>query len=386
MMQRKNTTHIENSKNAGQNMRPEYSPSTAPTAREMADAMGLGLNLGNTMESYEAKNCGDVSYRWIPKAGNNTPGDYETLWHAPVTTQKIIDGIRSAGFRTVRIPVFWGNMMENDGFYRIHPDYMRRVREIVDYCLNAGLYTVINIHHFDEFLIRRHSLTDCERIFRILWTQIAEEFRDDPYTLVFEGYNEHLGLDQFDRNGVLTKFDPSDGYRFTNSLNQVFVDTVRACGGNNARRVLIASGLNTNIDRTTSNRFRMPSDRVTDRLMISVHYVDNAMYWDNKIGSAEWLEYIESQCLLLKNAFTDKGIPVFMGETTSFYPKDRLDSSAVYTDSADCLAIVLRKLIREHIVPVLWDTGNGFYSRTECQIRYAKERDLIKTLARGTRV
>ena len=114
--------------------------------------------------------------------------------------------------------------------------------------------------------------------------------------------------------------------------------------------------------------------------MISVHYVDNAMYWDNRIGSAEWLEYIESQCLLLKETFTDKGIPVFMGATTSFYPKDRFDSRAIYTDSTDCLALVLRKLIRERIVPALWDTGNGFYSRTECRNRCGKERDLIKTL------
>ena len=122
--------------------------------------------------------------------------------------------------------------------------------EIVDYCENAGLYAVINIHHFDEFIIRRNSLEDCEEIFTNLWTQIAEYFKDYPYTVVFEGYNEYLGGNQFDKNGKLVELSKSDAYKLTNALNQAFVSAVRATGGNNAARVLIISGYLTNIDNT----------------------------------------------------------------------------------------------------------------------------------------
>ncbi|MDE7280700.1 MAG: glycoside hydrolase family 5 protein, partial [Ruminiclostridium sp.] len=283
--------------------------SKVQTAAEVAKNMGIGLNLGNTMEAYSATNCEKITYEWIPTVGNNTPKDYEKCWGAVETTQETIDGMKAEGFSTVRIPVFWGNMMKNDGTYTINPDYIARVKEIVDYCQNDDLYVVVNIHHFDEFIIRRNTVEKCKEIFTNLWTQIAEYFKDYPYTLVFEGYNEYLGGDQFDESGELKSLSKSDAYTLTNTLNQAFVDAVRATGGNNAERVLIVSGYWTNIDNTTAPEFLMPTDTVSDRLMVSVHYVDNAMYWTNQIGGQAWLDYTDSQIALLNKAFTEKNIP-----------------------------------------------------------------------------
>lgn len=351
------------------------------TASEAADKMDLGINLGNTMEAYYATDCEKVSYKWMNTVGDNTPKDYETFWGAVETNQEVIDGMKDSGFNTVRIPVFWGNMMENDGSYTINKDYIERVGEIVDYCNKADMYTVINIHHFDEFIIRRNSLEDCEKIFFDLWTQIAEYFKDYPYTVIFEGYNEYLGGNQFDESGNLVELSKSDGYEMTNSLNQTFVDAVRATGGKNAERVLIASGYWTNIDLTTADDFVMPKDTVEDRLMVSVHYVDNAMYWTNQIGDDKWLDYIDSQCALLKSAFTDKGIPVFVGETTSIYPQSNFSPSARYTDTSECLEIVLQKLTDNGFIPVLWDVNDNFYSRTEYKIKSEGDQKVIADLS-----
>ena len=210
-----------------------------PTANEVAKDMGLGINLGNTMEAYEATDCEKITFEWIPVVGNNTPKDYEVCWECVETTQEVIDGMKAAGFNTVRIPVFWGNMMANDGTWTINADYIARVKEIVDYCQNAGVYTVINIHHFDEFIIRRNDIDECEKIFTHLWTQIAEYFKDYGPTLVFEGYNEYLGGKQFNDKGELVELSTSDGYKMTNTMNQCFVDAVRKTGGNNAERVLL---------------------------------------------------------------------------------------------------------------------------------------------------
>lgn len=352
-----------------------------PTASETAKKMGLGLNLGNTMEAYSANGCEKSSYEWIPKIGSNTPTDYETCWGAVVTTQQVIDGIKAEGFNTVRIPVFWGNMMENDGTYTINADYIARVKEIVDYCQNADLYAVINIHHFDEFIIRRNSTEDCAKIFTNLWTQIAEYFKDYPSTVVFEGFNEYLGGDQFDENGNLKEVLKPMAFRMTNTLNQAFVDAVRATGGNNAERVLIVSGYWTNIDNTTSESFVMPADTVSDRLMVSVHYVDNAMYWSNKIGGEEWLSYTDSQIALLENAFLSKNIPVFMGETSVNYPASNFDKNAVHTKSSECVEIILQKLTDKGIVPVIWDTNDNFYSRTQYRIKSDSDRKVIKDIS-----
>lgn len=353
----------------------------AVTATQMAQEMGIGLNLGNTMDAYNSGGCEKADYTWIPVCGGNTPYDYERQWGAPTTTKECIDGIKAAGFDTIRIPVFWGNMMVNDGTYTIHPDYMARVREIVDYAQEAGLYTVINIHHFDEFIIRRNSLEDCQEIFTTLWTQIANEFIDYPYSLVFEGYNEYLGGGQFDENGKLTDPEKPEAYKLVNTLNQTFVDVVRATGGNNSERVLIVSGYWTNIDLTTADEFIVPEDTAEDRLMVSVHYVDNAVYWSNRVGGRDWLDYIDSQCALLKEAFTDKGLSVFVGETTGIYPRSNFAADAIHTDSTECLGIVLDKLGEHGFVPVLWDTNNNFYSRTACMIKNEADRALISRLS-----
>lgn len=352
-----------------------------PDAATVAKEMGIGINLGNTMEAYDAAGCEKPSYEWIPVKGINTPHDYETCWGAPVTTQEMIDGIRDAGFDTVRIPVFWGNMMENDGEWQISPEYISRVREIADMCLNDDLYVVINIHHFDEFVIRRHTEEECRKIFNILWTQIAEYFKDYPHRLVFEGYNEYLGGAQFNTDGELKDIPRADAYSMTNSLNQTFVDAVRSTGANNAARVLIASGYWTNIDLTTADDFVMPQDTAENRLMVSVHYVDNAMFWSNKIGGKAWKDYIDDQIGKLVHAFSEKNIPVFLGETTSRYNNKCFAEDAEYTTSSECLGYVLEKLCENGFVPVLWDTSGNFYSRSTNMIIREDDRNVISRFA-----
>ena len=98
------------------------------SAKETAKKMGVGINLGNTMESTYSSNKND----WVAVVGNNTPTDYETCWGAVKTTQEIIDGIKSEGFDTIRVPVFWGNMMQDAGTYTINSEYAARVKEIVN--------------------------------------------------------------------------------------------------------------------------------------------------------------------------------------------------------------------------------------------------------------
>ena len=344
------------------------------TAAEYAEEMGLGINLGNTLEAYWADPENKYSGSMI--IGENTAANYETCWGAVITTQEAITGMKNAGFDTVRIPVYWGNAMESNGEFVIAEQILDRVEEVINYCRNADLYAVINIHHYDEFIVKNYGMDEALQITQKLWTQIAERYRDYSDYLVFEGFNENLGTV---RDGdMLTE---AETFEYVNRMNQAFVDAVRATGGNNAERLLIASGYWTNIDKTTDPRFILPEDPATDRMMVSVHYPDNAMYWANSIGNQRWLDYTKAQCELLKESFTDRGIPVFLGECTSIYQADHMVADALYTDSTACLEQMYEMMLDYDFVPVLWDVNDNFYSRTECRIKSDSDKALIETLS-----
>ncbi len=345
------------------------------TSTEYVSEMGLGINLGNTMEAYWANDQNRNSGSTV--IGDNTISNYETCWGAIKTTQEIIDGMKNAGFNTVRVPVYWGNSMTNDGTFTISDAMFDRVEEIVDYCRKADLYVVINIHHYDEFIIKNYSEEDAVKITGTLWKQIAKHFKNYSDYLIFEGFNENLGtVRESDNYTDDQKFD------YVNKMNQAFVDAVRSTGGNNKTRMLIASGYWTNIDLTTDARFHIPEDKVNDRIMVSVHYVDNAMYWTNNIGGQKWLDYSKAQCELLKKAFTDKGIHVFVGECTSIYDAERFASNAIYTDSTECLEIMYDMMLDYGFIPVLWDVNNNFYSRTKYEIKSESDKALIEKLSK----
>ena len=165
-----------------------------------------------------------------------------------------------------------------------------------------------------------------------------------------------------------------------NALNQTFVDAVRATGGNNANRVLVVSGYWTNIDLTSSGKFKMPTDTVADRLMVSVHYIDNNMYWWNQIGGQSWLDYIVDQCDKLKAKFTDNNIPVFVGETTANYPRSNFAGDSKYETTSECLEVLLDMATDYGFIPVLWDTGGG-YSRTAYKMTSDSDGEVIKKIA-----
>lgn len=363
-----------NSPDDGKDSNITPSPSPLPLLSEYVKDMGIGINLGNTMEAFWEDKGNKTSGAMT--IGANKPSNYETCWGAVETTQEIIDGYKNAGFSTVRIPVYWGNMMKDDGTFVINKQYMERVEEIVEYCLNDNLYAVINIHHFDEFLIKNYKKDDVIQITEKLWAQIAEYFKDYSDHLIFEGFNENLGTQREEDN-----YSEDQIYDYVNEMNQTFVNAVRKTDANNAQRILIVSGYWTNIDKTTDSRFKMPADSTSDRLMVSVHYIDNAMYWSNKIGSTEWLEYSTKQCELLKKSFTEQGIPVFVGECTAIYDKERFASDALYTQSSECLRVIMDMAADYGFLPVIWDTNDNAYSRTNYCMKFKSDQKVITEIA-----
>ena len=101
----------------------------------LVDEMGLGWNLGNTLDAFD----------YTVKVSNDGL-DSETMWGNPETTEEMIQELLFKGFRTLRIPVTWHNHFIDDN-YTIDPKWMKRVKTIVDWGINNGLYVIINSHH-----------------------------------------------------------------------------------------------------------------------------------------------------------------------------------------------------------------------------------------------
>lgn len=336
------------------------------TALEATRLMGNGINLGNTLEACD-NNVGIKT---------NTPLSYETHWGQPKTTQAMIDGMKAAGFDTIRIPVAWMTNATHlyEGDYTIDADYMDRVEEVVRYARKAGMYVIIN-DHWDGGWYGMFGSESAEtralamEAYKGMWQQIAERFRDYSDYVIFESANEELG-GRFDENSplycsdsVVTYLTDDERYALTNEINQTFVDVVRATGGNNATRFLLIAGYSTDIDKTCDDRFQMPKDTVDSKLMVSVHYYDPWSYCgaSSAVSATKWgkvsdYEYMDQQ-LAKMTKFTEAGYGVVIGEYGALPCSDGLKDNTLAYHTA-----FLDACTKYNLTNCLWDCS-GLYKR-----------------------
>lgn len=345
---------------------------------QIVEAMGPGWNLGNQLESVT----------------DNVPE--ETNWGNPVITEKLIQSVKAAGFKSIRIPVSYFAKIDDDKDYTIDSKWLDRVQEVVDYCIKNDLYAVINIHgdgyntiDGSWLLCNGKNQTEIKKKYKKVWKQIAERFKNYDEPLLFESMNEEFDGSYSEPN--------KEYYQNINDYNQIFVDTVRKTGDNNTKRWLIIPGWNTNIDYTAGDYgFKLPTDQYRDksidkeeqRIMISVHYYspwdfcggENCVItqWGNEADDPSKTSttcdetYMKNQLNLMKTTFADKGYPVFIGEYGS------IDKTSYDSENEYYRAYFARKLCqlsrKNGCIPMYWDNGYngvhgfGLFDRTTCEI------------------
>ncbi|NIK71974.1 aryl-phospho-beta-D-glucosidase BglC (GH1 family) [Paenibacillus sp. BK720] len=332
------------------------------TTMELVKEMGIGINLGNTFES-----TGD----WI---NDTSVSNYETAWGSPIITKEMIKGYANEGFGVLRIPVSWSNMMGED--YAINADYLARVKEVVDWARDSGMYVILNLHWdggwFEKFPTEKEeSMHKYTRI----WTQLTEAFKNYDDHLMFESFNEEgIWFDLWNfYSGQDTVVDGrKKAYALLNEINQTFVDIVRGSGGNNERRHLLIGGYGTDFEKTVDELFKMPNDP-QNRCAVSVHYYTPSVFAildeDASWGKArtEWgtdEDFAELNRLmdLVKTRFIDKGIPVIMGEFGVATKNKTQEMIRLYLTS------VAKAAYSRGITPVLWDVTNVFYNRDKAEM------------------
>ena len=311
------------------------------TATEAVKNMAVGWNLGNTLDS----NSGDTLNMWIEHWTARTPSDYEKAWGQPVTKASLMKMFKDAGFNAIRVPVTWYPHMEakfrftsndNSNWYpsrddigtKVNAAWMRRVKQVVDYVIDAGMYCILNVHHDTgaantAWLVA--SEADYEKQherYEALWKQIAETFRDYDEHLLFESYNEMLDTEDswcfasFAAQGSYNATIARSAYNGINSYAQTFVNTVRATGGNNAQRNLVVNtygacdgegNWNSHL-QDPLKEMKLPDDEVMNHLIFEVH-----SYPDIKnLSSAK--STLNTTISNLKKNLASKGAPIIFGE------------------------------------------------------------------------
>ena len=354
-----------------------------PTAQHIAGKMKVGWNLGNTLEAICA----------------------EDAWGAGQTSQQLIDSVKAAGFNTIRIPVAW--FCHSDTVNSIiDENWLARVKEVVDYCINNDLYVIINAHWDNGWLENRVNEANQSLVNRrqeAYWRQIAAYFNDYDERLLFAGANEPNVHDDTAMSVLLT-------------YHQTFIDAVRATGGNNSSRTLIIQGPSTDIEATNNLMNTLPADKIEDRLIVEVHYytpfqfclMDKDANWGNTFyywgkdnhsktdtsRNATWDEERDVEKLFgwMKTKFVDKGIPVIIGEYGAYKRKLNPPSDQELNNASVEYyhRYILKSATSKGIIPFIWDTPGGIFNRSNGKIldkgvldaimQGAKEGDNIKEL------
>ena len=344
-----------------------------PTAKEVQAKMGMGFNIGNSME--------------VP----NNP----TAWGNPFPTQALLDSVKAAGFSTVRIPCAWDSHAPGG---KITDTWLDSVKTVVDYAMRAGLYTILNIHHEGEggwFQSNIGTSVDnnIDTKMKNYWTQIANKFKDYNERLIFAGANEPgPNVNTWTAQHVSTLMH----------YYQTFIDAVRATGGNNATRTLIIQGLNTDIDKSVASApvSTFPKDKVSGYLMFEVHYYDPYQYtlmtsqqdWGasepiqpqyyygdyqkssepkRNAGYNAWAGSIDSKIAgighpqeqfdKMKKNYVDKGYPVIVGEFGANVRSPELSGSDLNLHKQGRVQWhkdVVSAAKQYGLTPILWDMGN----------------------------
>ncbi|QEC74818.1 glycoside hydrolase family 5 protein [Mucilaginibacter ginsenosidivorax] len=325
-------------------------------AVELAAKIRLGWNIGNTFEA---------------------PGG-ETGWGSPVITEDYIKLVKQQGFNAIRIPCAWSwKHLSNQATAQIDPNWLKRVKEVVGYCVKNDMYVLLNIHWDGGWLENNIEQTKQESVNakqKALWEQIATTMRDFDEHLMFASANEP-NTDNAEKMAVLATY------------HQTFINAVRSTGGKNSYRVLVVQGPSTDIDKTYDLMNTLPRDQATARIMVEVHYYSPFQFCLLD-GDADWGKMFyywgaghhstkepnrnailgeEGDVIAsfnkMKTKFADKGIPVLLGEYGAYRRNNGkhvpLDL-ATHNDAVDYwLTYITKQAKANGMLPFFWDTGGA---------------------------
>ena len=331
----------------------------AAVARSME--LGLGWNMGNHFDAYS----GGVAS--------------ETAWQGKLATQATFNGVKAAGFSSVRIPVTWMGHIGEAPDYTLDEAWLGRVYEVVGFAENAGLNVILNTHHDEDHgeadgnhwqnlkgaVDNDNTNKQIKEEIAAVWSQIATKFKDKGNFLMFESFNELIYGNQWSSSSNTEK-----KCGVINEWNQVFVDAVRATGGNNETRWLGVPGYAAS---PLYLQYLTVPDDPAGKTMLAFHCYDPYDYTIGDKQLPDWghtgtsykngEEEIKVLFNSIYNNYLAKNVPIYMGEFgCSVRDKGNTKAWAYYLYYLEYFV----KAARTFGIPAfLWDNGTDTYGR-EC--------------------
>ena len=256
--------------------------------------------------------------------------------------KELIQFIKRRGFNTIRIQTNPGNNHLMDKDYKINPQFIKNIKQVVDWCIDEDMYVIIcgpfadhvldetykkrvaaGDVHFAAYYVNEKDKKESERFLKAVWEQYAKAFNNSyDEHLIFENLNEPV--DVFHDENAHSWYPKDDcdrckkAYTILNEYNQLIVDTIRSTGGNNANRFIMINGLGAKWWTITSKNFKLPKDKAKNKLIPTYHeytmggsvqYDNYYDYYTNGIKDS----VMETFAALDKTYFS-KHIPVFVSE------------------------------------------------------------------------
>ncbi len=278
--------------------------------------MRIGYNFGNVFESTELRPT-------YVRPEFDTIEEFieykERVFGDGQITEDLIKYAKSIGIQAIRVPITWfnvlldeeGNLYSKDTWYAdidtrrdawfngtIAPEFLARIKQVVDWIINNDMYVIINTHHDAacntsnavnpikyglqvQNSTKYEGMTNQEQTIRYLtniWTQVGEYFKDYGSKLLFEVYNETT-----DHTGSMGSSDA--GASYAKEVVKSFIKLIRSQGSNNANRFLVIpnyggvsnwnadiwNGTTTNTDVFEYNQSIPSYDTADDKLIITTH-------------------------------------------------------------------------------------------------------------------
>lgn len=267
-----------------------------------------------------------------------------------VDVERYCRTMRLSGIKSVRLPVRTDRYVDSSN--NIRSDFVKKIKRTADAVISCGMYCIISLAQEESWLrLDDASFASSRAAFVRIWEQLADTFRKYDDYLLFEGLSDY-NVDDDDIT--------ASEYSNFNLLNDAFVSTVRASGGNNEVRHLVVSTYGSSHESAALANLNVPKDSIEDRMIVDVHlslpsgFVGITQLDDKQWGSASEKNTLDLQLYLVYyKMYMQAGYPVIIGKFGAAN-KNNDDARATY---ASCFV----SSAYEYGMTCFWnDDGNAY--------------------------
>ncbi len=368
-------------------------------------------NIDDAISAWDFVKKIGVGFQYFPLLGHDSATTFDLGTDVYIGSQftkprkEMILFIKNKGFKTIRLqtaPEFF-TLDEN---YRISPQYMKELKQVVDWAIEEDMYVVL-CGPFSEWLQKEEAfrkkveqearyagVTVTEKykkqamaLIKAVWSQYAAAFNNSyDEHLIFETLNEPI--DAFHEHGWFPQSNCAvckKDYAILNEYNQLIVDTIRSTGGNNSKRFIVVEGLIGGAETITNNLFKLPKDKTKDRLIPAYHEYTMAAGDDSKIYYSQSMKtHVEEKFAALDKYYFKKHIPVYINEyglpcVTPILEKIACtkDFMAEVTDNNRSCAVLM------HMAPAPHDPSFAYYNEWKLEWYETEWIDTLLYAAQG---